>query len=205
MKKYTSMIMAASMVLTILISNAMSFVNDGRKLDELRGSVLRLHILANSDSEEDQRLKLCVRDALLEQSGELFGGADTLEAAEIMAEAELPEIERIARETLKSQGSSQTVTAKLVDMHFDERVYDGLTMPAGDYRALRVELGEAEGHNWWCVMYPPLCVGACEKTVDDYFDDEQTDILENHDKYEVKFKCVEIFESIRTKLFSLIN
>lgn len=193
MKKYTSMIMAASMVLTILISNAMSFVNDGRKLDELRGSVLRLHILANSDSEEDQRLKLCVRDALLEQSGELFGGADTLEAAEIMAEAELPEIERIARETLKSQGSSQTVTAKLVDMHFDERVYDGLTMPAGDYRALRVELGEAEGHNWWCVMYPPLCLpAACRVTIntsaeEEHFDKKELDIMYRPKKYRIRF------------------
>lgn len=193
MKKYTGIIMTASMVLTILISNALSFVDDGRKLDELRGSVLRLHILANSDSEEDQRLKLCVRDALLEQSGELFGGADTLEAAEIMAEAELPEIERIARETLKSQGSSQTVTAKLVDMHFDERVYDGLTMPAGDYRALRVELGEAEGHNWWCVMYPPLCLpAACRVTIntsaeEEHFDKKELDIMYRPKKYRIRF------------------
>ena len=193
MKKYTGIIMTASMVLTILISNALSFVNDGRKLDELRGSVLRLHILANSDDEEDQRLKLCVRDALLEQSGELFGGAGTLEAAELMAEAELSEIERIARETLESQGSSQTVTAKLVDMHFDERVYDGLTMPAGEYKALRVELGEADGHNWWCVMYPPLCLpAACRVAVsksveEEHFDEKELDIMYRPKKYRIRF------------------
>ena len=193
MKKYTGIIMTASMVLTILISNAMSFVNDGRRLDELRGSVLRLHILANSDNEEDQRLKLCVRDALLEQSGELFACADSLEEAEAAAEAELHEIERIARETLESQGSSQTVTAKIVDMHFDERFYDGLTMPAGDYKALRVELGEAEGHNWWCVMYPPLCLpAACRVTInktaeEEYFDKKELDIMYRPKKYRIRF------------------
>lgn len=193
MKKYTGILMTASMVLTILISNAMSFVNDGRRLDELRGSVLRLHILANSDNEEDQRLKLCVRDALLEQSGELFACADSLEEAETAAEAELHEIERIARETLESQGSSQTVTAKLVDMHFDERFYDGLTMPAGDYKALRVELGEAEGHNWWCVMYPPLCLpAACRVTInksaeEEHFDKKELDIMYRPKKYRIRF------------------
>lgn len=193
MKRYTGIIMTASMVLTILISNAMSFVNDGRRLDELRGSVLRLHILANSDNEEDQRLKLCVRDALLEQSGELFACADSLEEAEAAAEAELHEIERIARETLESQGSSQTVTAKLVDMHFDERFYDGLTMPAGDYKALRVELGEAEGHNWWCVMYPPLCLpAACRVTInktaeEEHFDKKELDIMYRPKKYRIRF------------------
>lgn len=193
MKKYTGIITTASMVLTILISNAMSFVNDGRRLDELRGSVLRLHILANSDNEEDQRLKLCVRDALLEQSGELFACADSLEEAEAAAEAELHEIERIARETLESQGSSQTVTAKLVDMHFDERFYDGLTMPAGDYKALRVELGEAEGHNWWCVMYPPLCLpAACRVTInktaeEEHFNKKELDIMYRPKKYRIRF------------------
>ena len=193
MKKYTGILMTASMVLTILISNAMSFVNDGRRLDKLRGSVLRLHILANSDNEEDQRLKLCVRDALLEQSGELFACADSLEEAEAAAEAELHEIERIARETLESQGSSQTVTAKLVDMHFDERFYDGLTMPAGDYKALRVELGEAEGHNWWCVMYPPLCLpAACRVTInktaeEEHFDKKELDIMYRPKKYRIRF------------------
>ncbi|MBE6859394.1 MAG: stage II sporulation protein R [Ruminococcus sp.] len=193
MKKYTGIIMTASMVLTILISNALSFVDDGRRLDELRGSVLRLHILANSDNEEDQRLKLCVRDALLEQSGELFACADSLEEAEAAAEAELHEIERIARETLESQGSSQTVTAKLVDMHFDERFYDGLTMPAGDYKALRVELGEAEGHNWWCVMYPPLCLpAACRVTINKtaeeaHFDKKELDIMYRPKKYRIRF------------------
>ena len=193
MKKYTGIIMTASMVLTILISNALSFVDDGRRLDELRGSVLRLHILANSDNEEDQRLKLCVRDALLEQSGELFACADSLEEAEAAAEAEIHEIERIARETLESQGSSQTVTAKLVDMHFDERFYDGLTMPAGDYKALRVELGEAEGHNWWCVMYPPLCLpAACRVTInktaeEEYFNKKELDIMYRPKKYRIRF------------------
>lgn len=204
MKKYTGFVMAAGMLLTILISNVLAIVNDGRRLDELRSSVLRLHILANSDSDEDQRLKLCVRDALLEHSEELFGGADSLDDAELIAEKNLHEIERIARETLDSQGSGQSVSARLVDMHFDERVYGDITMPEGDYRALRIEIGTACGHNWWCVMYPPLCLpAACDvvdnkSAEDDFFDDDELDIMYHPKKYRIRFavwdKLKELFD-----------
>lgn len=193
MKKYTGFVMAAGMLLTILISNVISLVNDGRRLDELRSSVLRLHILANSDSDEDQRLKLCVRDALLEHSEELFGGADSLDDAELIAEKNLHEIQRIARETLDSQGSGQAVSARLVDMHFDERIYGDITMPEGDYRALRIEIGRACGHNWWCVMYPPLCLPVACDVVDNksaeenFFNDDELDIMYHPKKYRIRF------------------
>lgn len=193
MKKYTGFVMAAGMLLTIIISNVVSFVNDGRRLDELRSSVLRLHILANSDSDEDQRLKLCVRDALLEQCGGFFGEAESLDEAELMAEEKLTEIERIACKTLEQQGSDQSVCAKLVNMHFDERVYGDITMPEGDYRALRIEIGSAGGHNWWCVMYPPLCLpAACDVAVnksaeDDFFDADELDIMYHPKKYRIRF------------------
>lgn len=193
MKKYTGFVMAASMLLTILISNVFSFINDGQRLDELRSSVLRLHILANSDSDEDQRLKLCVRDALLKQCGDFFAEAGSLGEAELMAENNLSEIERIARETLKQQGSDQSVCAKLVNMHFDERIYGDITMPKGEYRALRIEIGSAGGHNWWCVMYPPLCLpAACDvvnnvSAEDEFFDADELDIMYHPKKYRIRF------------------
>ncbi len=201
MKKKLTFIMAAGLILTIIISNYVGFVRDGRKLDQLRESVLRLHILANSDSEEDQRLKLCVRDALLERSGEFFGNAADLEDAEKNAQEAMPKIIETAETVLRQQGCSSRVTASIEDIDFDERVYGDITMPAGKYRALRIEIGEAKGHNWWCVMYPPLCIPAAEdvksRNEEDYFEDDELDIMYHPKKYRVRFalwdKITDIF------------
>lgn len=191
MTKRNTLLVLAGLILTIMISNSVSFIRDGRGLDQLRKSVLRLHILANSDSEEDQRLKLCVRDALLEHSDELFGSSENLEEAESAVQEAMPEIISIAEETLREQGCHSKVTAKLADVTFDERVYENITMPAGKYRALRIEIGEAKGHNWWCVMYPPLCLPAAEdvecRDEKKYFDDEELDIVYHPKKYRVRF------------------
>ncbi len=191
MTKRNTLLIAAGLILTIIISNSVSFIRDGRRLEQLRKSVLRLHILANSDSEEDQRLKLCVRDALLEHSEELFGSSGNLEEAEAAALEAMPEIISIAEETLREQGCRSSVTAKLADITFDERVYGNITMPAGEYRALRIEIGEAKGHNWWCVMYPPLCLPAAEdvesRDEKKYFDDDELDIVYHPKKYRVRF------------------
>ncbi len=191
MTKRNTLLVLAGLILTIMISNSVSFIRDGRRLDQLRKSVLRLHILANSDSEEDQRLKLCVRDALLEHSDELFGSSENLEEAESAVQEAMPEIISIAEETLREQGCHSKVTAKLADVIFDERVYENITMPAGKYRALRIEIGEAKGHNWWCVMYPPLCLPAAEdvecRDEKKYFDDEELDIVYHPKKYRVRF------------------
>lgn len=191
MKKYTGIIFAAGLILTILISNTVSFIRDGRRLEQLRGSVLRLHILAESDSDRDQQLKLMVRDALLESG--VLDGAGSLEEAEEIAGEKLPEIERIAETVLRENGCTLPVTAELADVEFDERTYGDITMPAGEYRALRVKIGSAQGHNWWCVMYPPLCIpAACEvtdskETEQELFDDDELDIMYNPEKYEVRF------------------
>lgn len=212
MNKISCAVMAAGMVLTIIISNIGSVVRDGRELDELRDSVLRLHILADSDSKSDQQLKLMVRDALLDNSEEIFGNADSLEAAEKNARENLGLIKELAEETLRENGCTDSVSAELTDMHFDKRVYGDITMPEGEYRALRVTIGSAQGRNWWCVMYPPLCIpAACEYTdnsedeetdaeadvtgeitddkdaEEEFFDESQRDILYHPEKYEIRF------------------
>ncbi|WP_297956789.1 stage II sporulation protein R [uncultured Ruminococcus sp.] len=200
---------AAGLILAILVSNAGCIVRDGRRLDRLRGSVLRLHILADSDSREDQRLKLRVRDALL-GSG-IFSSADSLSEAEAIAEERLDDITDIAEEVLRENGCSDKVTAELADVDFGDRVYGGLTMPRGRYRALRIKIGRAEGHNWWCVMYPPLCLpAACgdssveasvtedEEEAEEFFSDEELDMLKKPKKYRVRF-------AIWDKIKSIIN
>ena len=199
--------MAAGLILAILISNIGSFISDGRKLDELRGSVLRLHILANSDSEQDQRLKLMVRDKLLESG--LFESAESLSQAEAIAEKKLDKITDIAERVLRENGCAHKVTAELADVDFGDRTYGDITMPAGRYRALRIKIGSAEGHNWWCVMYPPLCIpAACgsedeeadvaedESAEEEYFDDEELDILKKPKKYKVRFAIWDKIKSL---------
>lgn len=121
--------------------------------------VLRLHIPANSDSEEDQAVKLKVRDCLLEEFGERLSGGDLAEA-EKKARELLPEIERRAEEILVENGFYYGASAELADMRFTTREYDRLILPAGEYRALRVTLGSGSGHNWWCVIFPQLCLPA---------------------------------------------
>ena len=191
MKKHIWFVLTSGLILAILISNAASVVKSGLALDRLRGSVLRLHILANSDSEYDQDMKLKVRDALLE-SGILSGAADLNEAEET-AENRLRDIETLAELTLEDHGCNYTVKASLEEAEFDNREYGDMTMPKGKYKALRVVIGKGEGRNWWCVMYPPLCLpAACEVKTDEkaekeYFDEEEQDILEKPKKYKVRF------------------
>jgi len=204
MRKQVGAVMAAGLILAILISNIGSFISDGRKLDELRGSVLRLHILANSDSEHDQQLKLMVRDRLLESG--LFESAESLSQAESIAEKKLDKITDIAERVLRENGCAHKVTAELADVDFGDRTYGDITMPAGRYRALRIKIGSAEGHNWWCVMYPPLCLpAACEaedgagedeSAAEANFDEKELDILHKPRKYKVRFAIWDKIKSI---------
>lgn len=199
-RKIALIIAAVALLLTILISNGTKLIRDGRRLDDLRASVLRLHILAESDSEEDQRLKLMVRDRLLESG--FFYGCESLEEAEKIAAENLPEIIETAEAVLRENGCSSTVTAELADVEFDSRIYGEITMPAGEYRALRVKIGRAEGHNWWCVMYPPLCIPVAEEVEEveedpSVFSEDELDILCHPKKYRIRFavwdKLKEIF------------
>lgn len=194
----------AGLLITVILSNIGGFVRDGKKLDELRGSVLRLHILANSDTDYDQNLKIKVRDALLENSEQIFGSAESLSDAERTAREKLPQITETAEKVLKENGCNYSVKASVTDWDFDTRVYGDITMPSGNYKALRIEIGEAEGHNWWCVMYPPLCLPAVCDVEDNketeavFFDSKELDIMKNPQKYEIRFavwdKLKEIFD-----------
>ena len=158
---------------------------------------LRLHILAPSDSEEDQELKLKVRDmVLLEYGGKLSDCADIGEA-ESTAEGLLSDIEARVCEYLSALGYSFGATVTLSEEWYDTREYDGFTLPRGNYKSLRIILGEGEGKNWWCVMYPPLCLDAATEPLpkDDIllgYSGEETRLI-NSGKYNVKFKLLEIF------------
>lgn len=190
-------------IITVFLSNILNFCIVGHNLDNLRDRVLRIHILANSDSIEDQQLKLYVRDTLLEHSEEIFGRYDSLEEAVEKAEKGLEKAEIIAENAVAEKGFDYDVSAEIDDIYFNERTYGDITMPEGIYKALRVKIGKAEGHNWWCVMYPPLCIPAAEnvtdsrKTEDEFFTKDEVEIMKKPKKFKVKFmlwdKIKEIF------------
>lgn len=134
----------------------------GEECSFIRENTLRLHILANSDSPADQALKLKIRDAVLSCSGELFSGCDTRQKMISAAQKQLPKIRQVAEQTALHNGYELPVTASVTDMFFETRRYDHVILPAGTYTAVRIELGAAAGKNWWCVLYPPLCVSAAQ-------------------------------------------
>ncbi len=121
-------------------------------------SALRLHIIANSDSAEDQAAKLCVRDAVLQCVRERFEGAENSAEAEEILLAMGDELLECAKKALASCGTEHDVQLIDGEFSFPDRLYEGLLYPAGSYRALRIIIGAGEGHNWWCVMFPPLCI-----------------------------------------------
>lgn len=165
--------------------------------ESISDQVLRLHILANSDSEQDQQLKLQVRDAILNQFQ--LDQVGDLEQAKQQASVHLEEIEQIASDVVEQQGYSYPVKAEMVNMFFDTRQYDGFTMPAGRYDAVRITIGQAQGHNWWCVLYPPLCIPAAEpeQQLDQVLSESECELVESGAKYDVRFAVVELWESIK--------
>lgn len=126
---------------------------------EIYDKVVRLHILANSDSEEDQALKLLVRDAILSVTVPLLEDCPDRESALVLLEENEETLLCVARQTLAENGSDDPVTIRFGTEQYPERSYDSVCFPAGEYLSLRVCIGEAAGHNWWCCLYPPLCLG----------------------------------------------
>ncbi|SCH01426.1 stage II sporulation protein R [uncultured Ruminococcus sp.] len=188
--------MAVGLVIAISAQFMMGFASD---CGEIREQVLRLHILANSDSEEDQQLKLAVRDRILEESGELFETLGSKTEAEDSVKEHLAQIEEIARQEIEGQGYSYPVKAECVNMFFDTRVYEDFTLPAGQYDAVRITIGEAKGHNWWCVLYPMMCLPAAQpkEALEETFTASQTEIIENSDDYQIEFATVELIEKLK--------
>lgn len=166
---------------------------------EIREQVLRLHILANSDSAEDQALKLAVRDRILEESGVLFERTDSKEEAIRAMDGKLDEIQRIAEDEVRRHGCDDPVRVERTRMFFDTRVYEDFTLPAGQYDAVRVTIGEAEGHNWWCVLYPMLCLPAAQpqEELEAAFPEDQAEIIEHAGEFQVEFAAVEWIEKIK--------
>ena len=133
-------------------------VRQGKKKAAFDGEIFRLHVVANSDSPYDQALKLKVRDVVLAQAAEITVGAKDAEQAEKLLKANEEKLQAAAAKAIASEGASFCTYADFGVFHFPLRRYGSVTLPEGDYNALKIIIGKGEGHNWWCVMYPPLCV-----------------------------------------------
>ena len=171
---------------------------------ELYDNVLRLHVLANSDSEADQALKLKVRDSVISEVGAMVSECKSFEEArEILSSGENhTKLQSAAERTVAAEGYSYPVNSSLGEEKYPRKNYESLCFPSGSYTSLRVTIGEAEGKNWWCVLFPQLCLGAAsaknneETFIEAGFTPEQYRIVTETEKpqYEVKFKLLEIIE-----------
>ena len=167
---------------------------------------LRLHVLADSDDEEDQAEKLAVRDKVLSLlEAEMQGCEDRDEAEAIILENK-ERLQEACEELLRQRGSNHAVRIDLSREYYPTRQYEEIALPAGKYLSLRVMLGEAEGQNWWCVLYPPVCLGACsakQKLAGAGFDGEQVKLVTEGSevRYAVKFKVLEVIGRFWGKLF----
>ena len=168
---------------------------------EIYDKVIRLHVIANSDSERDQALKLKVRDAILKKVSAYTEGCADRNEAEAEIAAHTDEIKTEAEKTLRENGCELAVTVKLGTENYPTREYGDVRLPAGDYCSLRFMIGEAEGQNWWCVLFPPLCTGAAsasEELISAGFTPDEVRILTDSDspEYILKFRILEILESL---------
>ena len=178
-----------------------SFLPFAAACGELPRDVVRLHVVANSDSEEDQAVKLLVRDAVLEEAAKWYGDASTMEEASSQLCTHLQSITQAARDTLADQGMSYSAGAQLTEMYFPTRDYGNFRFPAGRYRTLRITLGEGAGKNWWCVVFPSLCLPAAdEESALMTLPEGERKAVESQDGVEVKLKAVELWEALRELL-----
>ena len=172
--------------------------------EEIYDTVVRLHVVANSDSDEDQALKLKVRDSIIEVVTPAVKECRTQDEAIEAIEAIMPEIEERARETVRKEGSNYEVKVLLGEEYYPTKKYETCAFPEGEYVSLRVLLGEGEGQNWWCCLFPPLCLSAATGSTDESNEDafisvgltpDQYKIIteSNSPKYKVRFKFLEVF------------
>lgn len=195
--KFNKIFIPLFLAFTIILGIAQPVVAAVKTSEDISNKVFRLHILANSNSTEDQNTKLMLKNFILENSKDVIGGK-TLDEAISNAKNNRNEITEMCNEYLKSIGIDYKVVVSVVKEYFKTRVYDDFTLPAGKYNSLKIELGEAKGHNWWCIVFPSVCLSACTESMNDYLNEDEMKLVSN--TYSPKFKVVEIYESAKEKI-----
>lgn len=188
-----------SLLIALIVCCVLNINAFSQQCDSIREKMLRMHVIANSNSEEDQQLKLKVRDAVLSAGKDVFDGSVTSDDAKEKITPHIDYLEKVALNTIKNEGFDYNVKITVENEYFNTRTYDNsVTLPAGNYNAIKVIIGDGKGQNWWCVMFPPMClptsVAECE--ISDVLTESETEIVTETEKYKFKFKIVEFFEEI---------
>lgn len=198
------------LLLIYTIICAFSYVN--AVSTNIESSVFRLHVIANSDSKEDQNLKYIVRDSILKYINQISKNANSKQEVIEIAQNNINTIKEIAQNTVYENGYNYNVNIKIGNFAFPTKKYGDISLPSGFYDALRVEIGSASGQNWWCVMFPPLCFvdvssgivpDESKEVLQENLSTEEYSLLsesENNSDMNFKFKIVEIFQNIGIKL-----
>ena len=201
------------MVLFLCYTSICAFSYATVVFDDISDSVFRLHIIANSDSKEDQDLKLLVRDNVLKYMKEISTNVYSKEEVISLMEEHLDDFKSVAISTIRENGFDYNVNLRIGKFDFPTKTYGDISLPSGMYDALRIEIGNASGQNWWCVMFPTLCFvdvssGSLDNdskaVLEESLNDEGFDLVsESNSKSKFKFKIVEFFEDIRITLAEL--
>ncbi|MBD5098035.1 MAG: stage II sporulation protein R [Clostridiales bacterium] len=190
-----ALLLAFSLTLTV---GVWASASEGALADR----VLRLHVIANSDSDSDQARKLLVRDAVLAEAAQILEGVSDRRDAEAALAPHLEELAQAGEEALARTGRSDPVRVTLADQWFPTKEYDGFSLPAGQYRELKVTIGEGKGQNWWCVVFPPLCLASVsersvESAAEGVLSEDQVALITEQDGgYVLKFRLIEWWQEL---------
>lgn len=182
-----------------LLFGSLSYTNDAS--NDISTKVLRMHVLANSNSFEDQRLKIAVKNNILKSTQELFTDCDNLEESIEIAQSNTELIKASAQEVIKKYNKNYDVKVYVDNEFFDVREYKDFTLPSGNYNTVKIVIGEGKGKNWWCVMYPAVCISACSDDFDKALTKEEKKLITSK-KYIPRFKILEIINKIKNKINS---
>ena len=204
-RKIKSLLLLFILFFLYVVICASSYVN--AVSTDLAESVFRLHVVANSDSEEDQNLKYIVRDELINYMNTIAENANSKEEVIKIANSHLNDFYAIANETIQEQGFHYSVKISIGNFDFPTKTYGDISLPAGSYDALKVEIGDAKGKNWWCVMFPPLCFvdvssgivpdNSKETLKENMSEEDYAIISENSGEIKLKFKIIEMFQNAK--------
>lgn len=200
MNKTLKIFVPLFLVFVFVFSYIAPFIETSENISD---QVFRLHILANSDSAEDQQLKLKVRDEILKKGETVFASSNSLEETIELCKDNIALFQQTAEQCLKDNGSDYEVKVYVDKGYFNTREYDEITLPSGIYNALKIEIGQGKGHNWWCVMFPAICLSSVtDDELNKYLSEDEQKLVNSDSKYEVRFKIVEIYEKVKSKIIS---
>jgi len=200
MNRINKKIIASAIAIGIAVTATFAAYSESIQ-ESISNKVIRLHILANSNSPEDQNLKLLVRDRILKESGSLFSGAVSPKECDAVLSRNIEKLKTAAEDEISKNGYTYSVNISRGRYSFPMKIYEGFALPSGEYDAVRIEIGEGEGENWWCVMFPPLCFvdaavdHSAVEVLSENLTEEELSLITANSGVNIRFKVVDFFQS----------